>query len=117
MEFTTEHIIIGVIVLFLIYYFFSRSEGFGPTSFCSNCHSLTKEQCLDCPNCGYGTDDGGVESCTKGDPASSYFNDKYMKWQHRDKERILKENHRRNPYNCGYEFPVDKRVRLMREYA
>jgi hypothetical protein len=117
MEFTTKHIIIVAIVLLLIYYLLSRNEGFAPTTFCSNCQSLSEEQCTDCPNCGYCTDDAGNGKCFQGDPAGAYFHDKCMQWKHRDKERILSEQHGHNPYNCGYLYPYDKRVRLHQQFA
>jgi hypothetical protein len=118
MKLETEHILIGMVILILIFYTMSNKEGYRPNTFCGNCHTnYSKEECMNCPNCGYCEDDQGVGTCLPGDPASPYFNDKCMKWKQRDTDNILAMNDGRNPYNCGYVYPYETRVRKHQRFA
>lgn len=117
MELETGHIIMFVVILLLIFYGVTRTEGYRPNTFCSNCHNLTRKECENCPNCGYCVDDQGNGTCVSGDPASPYYYDKCMAWKHRDKDAILAANNGVNPYDCDYERPYDARVRTHRKFA
>jgi hypothetical protein len=109
-------IIVLVIILFvLLSSNYQNTENF----MCNSCDHLSKDECLQCSNCGYYKTAYGEEKCANGTRTLPYFKNSVIQWEHKDanKTGVFQDimGIKFNIYNDEFQFPYGQRVSLHKQ--